>query len=108
MRLFVLLLATGATALLTAALAPLTRRLAFAVGAIDRPGERKIHSTPIPRLGGLAVVASTVIIIGFLAILGKIDQEITASHLLAGIGLGILPVLIISIIDDLRPLPVLP
>jgi UDP-GlcNAc:undecaprenyl-phosphate GlcNAc-1-phosphate transferase len=108
MRLLVLLLSAAAAALLSAALAPLTRRLAFAVGAIDRPGERKIHSTPIPRLGGLAVVASTAAIITVLAFLGKIDQEIAASDLLSGIALGLLPVLIFSIIDDVRSLPAFP
>lgn len=31
---------------------PYTMRLAHKVGAIDFPGERKIHNKPIPRLGG--------------------------------------------------------
>ena len=33
-------------------LTPVTMRLASACGAIDYPGPRKIHSYPIPRLGG--------------------------------------------------------
>lgn len=32
-----------------------TKRLAFAYGIIDKPAKRKIHNTPKPRLGGLAM-----------------------------------------------------
>ncbi len=36
-------------------LTPMARAVARRVGAIDQPGERKIHSLAVPRLGGLAV-----------------------------------------------------
>ncbi len=36
-------------------LTPLWRRLAPRWGIMDRPGERKIHQTPVPRGGGLVV-----------------------------------------------------
>ncbi len=36
-------------------LTPLVRKLAFRVGAIDFPNERKVHKDPMPRLGGLAI-----------------------------------------------------
>lgn len=36
---------------------PLASRLAFLVGAVDRPDPRKIHREPTARLGGFAVVA---------------------------------------------------
>src|SRR4030042_3167657 len=39
-------------------LTPLLRSFAIKVGAIDIPGERKIHDQPIPRLGGLAIFIS--------------------------------------------------
>ena len=34
---------------------PLVRRIALRLGVIDRPNERKIHISPIPLLGGLAI-----------------------------------------------------
>ena len=34
-------------------LTPLVRSLAVRVGAIDQPGERKIHTVSMPRLGGV-------------------------------------------------------
>src|SRR5207245_10731023 len=105
---FILLISAAAAALLSAALAPLARRLAVFVGAVDHPGDRKIHSTPIPRFGGLAVMLSTVIVLAVLAKLNLLDAELRANHLLIGLAIGILPVLIVSIIDDIRPLPPLP
>lgn len=42
-------------------LTPLVRILAWRFGIIDRPDQRrKIHCTPIPRMGGLAVFASVI------------------------------------------------
>lgn len=40
---------------------PLVRRLALALGAIDVPEDRKVHTRPIPRLGGLAVAGATLV-----------------------------------------------
>ena len=44
-------------ALITCAIVtPLVRRMAFAVGVFDEPdGERRVHSQPTPRLGGIAI-----------------------------------------------------
>jgi UDP-GlcNAc:undecaprenyl-phosphate GlcNAc-1-phosphate transferase len=42
----------------SAGLVPLTRRLARRFGIMDAPGERKIHSELMPRLGGVAVFVS--------------------------------------------------
>lgn len=45
------------SALTSAALVPFVQSLAIKIGAVDMPSERKIHSKPMPRLGGLAVIA---------------------------------------------------
>lgn len=44
-------------ALVTYLLTPVAKRIAFLLGAVDQPGERKIHKVPMARLGGLAVFA---------------------------------------------------
>jgi UDP-GlcNAc:undecaprenyl-phosphate GlcNAc-1-phosphate transferase len=64
------ILATGAVATILAyLLTPLAMRLATAVGAIDEPDAgRRIHVRPIPRAGGLAVVAAFVAV-GLVALL---------------------------------------
>ncbi|CAG0957227.1 partial putative undecaprenyl-phosphate N-acetylglucosaminyl 1-phosphate transferase, partial [Anaerolineae bacterium] len=50
-----LALAFAVPLLITLAITPSVIRLAHLIGAIDRPGARKAHSTPTPRLGGVAV-----------------------------------------------------
>ena len=47
--------------LVTNALTPAVRRLAWRLGAVDRPGGRRVNTRSTPRLGGLAIYA------GFLA-----------------------------------------
>ncbi|MGE0025889.1 MAG: glycosyltransferase family 4 protein [Thermoleophilia bacterium] len=44
-------------AVVVLATTPLASRLARAVGAVDVPSGRRIHSEPTPRLGGLAILA---------------------------------------------------
>jgi len=49
-------------ALVAFLLTPLAARLAVRVGAIDRPGERRIHQEATPRGGGLAVAVAFVVV----------------------------------------------
>lgn len=45
-------------------LTPLVARLASRAGAVDHPGERKVHTTTIPRWGGLPVLAGIAVSVG--------------------------------------------
>ncbi|CCO07613.1 glycosyltransferase family 4 protein [Desulforamulus hydrothermalis] len=75
---------------------PLVRRVAFRIGAVDRPDHRKVHSKIMPRLGGLAVFiafAATVLLFG------QLDNRIIG--LLTG---GCL-IIWLGILDDTRGLP---
>lgn len=47
-----LVLAIGAT--------PLARRVAFRLGIVDQPSARKVHSSPVPLLGGVAIYVAFV------------------------------------------------
>jgi UDP-GlcNAc:undecaprenyl-phosphate GlcNAc-1-phosphate transferase len=58
--LLILCVFVGTTILSTLGI-PFSRRLAARVGAVDIPGGRKIHGTPMPRLGGVAIYAAFVI-----------------------------------------------
>jgi UDP-GlcNAc:undecaprenyl-phosphate/decaprenyl-phosphate GlcNAc-1-phosphate transferase len=51
-------LLAGVLALL---LVPLTIRLAVRLGAIDQPNDRSLHDVPMPRLGGLAILAGALV-----------------------------------------------
>jgi UDP-GlcNAc:undecaprenyl-phosphate GlcNAc-1-phosphate transferase len=77
-------------------LTPAVRKLATRFGAIDRPDQRKVHKTPIPRMGGLAIYA------GFLAAVFAgmhVTTEIT------GLLLGGTAILLVGIIDDIYQIP---
>lgn len=52
------LLAVVTAFVISLAFVPVARYLAFKVGAVDLPDERKVHSTAMPRLGGLAIYMS--------------------------------------------------
>lgn len=40
---------------------PVVKKLAFKIGATDKPNNRKVHQKIMPRLGGLAIYISFVI-----------------------------------------------
>ncbi len=48
-------------AFLTLALTPLLRRVALATGFVDQPAGRKLHTRPVPYLGGVALITSVLI-----------------------------------------------
>ena len=70
---------------------PLARWFARKIGIIDQPGPRKIHSTPTPRLGGLAIYLAF-FISAFLFL--KFDQQLVAILISSSL------LLLVSIIDD--------
>ncbi|MEV5408309.1 undecaprenyl/decaprenyl-phosphate alpha-N-acetylglucosaminyl 1-phosphate transferase [Thermopolyspora sp. NPDC052614] len=55
------LLTALVTATVTYLLVPLVRRFALRIGAAPEVRERDVHTTPIPRLGGLAMFAGLVV-----------------------------------------------
>src|SRR5260370_1394650 len=65
------------------------RALALRVGMVDLPGPRKVHLTPIPLLGGLAMYAAVVIAVLF-AFNGPARAQIVGiligATLVAGVG----------------------
>ena len=85
------------------ALTPVTMRLASACGAIDYPGPRKIHSCPIPRLGGVAVVLAAVTASSFIGLVPWFEDAMVRDLALA-LGVALIPLFVVSLIDDLRSL----
>ena len=60
---------------------PLWRRWCVAVGLVDDPGQRKIHGTPVPLAGGLAVMTGLVVplVAGWMGLkLGWLPEGLTA------------------------------
>ncbi|MBP2662036.1 MAG: glycosyl transferase family 4 [Firmicutes bacterium] len=75
---------------------PRVKDFAIKVGALDAPDDRKVHTKPIPRMGGLAIYAAFV-----LAVLASMY----VSREVMGLLVGGTVILIVGIIDDLKPLP---
>ncbi|MEJ7764973.1 MAG: MraY family glycosyltransferase [Acidimicrobiales bacterium] len=93
-------MATGpASCAIVAAATPLVRRLAVAKGVIDHPGGHKSHLTPVPYLGGLAIILGAVA--AHVAIAGVAGR--TAVILFAAVMLGL-----VGAVDDRRNLHPLP
>lgn len=87
---------------------PIARTIAIRVGAIDRPGGRRIHATPTPRFGGVAVYTA---IISSLAITSWLDPYIRGvliahASRLEALGGASAFLMLVGLIDDrcsLRP-----
>ena len=47
---------------------PYTIKLAKRVGAIDMPNDRRVNKKPIPRIGGIAIIAGFIVSVIFLVI----------------------------------------
>lgn len=66
-------------------------------GLVDEPNDRKIHSHPIPRLGGVAIWVSTMLTFLFLIFLSYYPY----GSLLSGILLGSSLMFLLGLIDDI-------
>lgn len=76
---------------------PIVKIIAGKVGAIDVPkDDRRVHSTPIPLLGGLAIYAAAMISMIIFLPLDKSTLSIMA---------GATIIVAMGIIDDVKPLP---
>ena len=88
------------TAALTLALAatPVARRLAVRTNMLDQPAQRKMHVSPTPMLGGLAIYAAVL-----LALILFGDKFYV--HQVAGIIIGASLISFLGLWDDRMPLP---
>lgn len=83
---------------LAAAGTPLLRHLAPRLGFLDRPAARKLHQSPVPLLGGMAIYAA------FIATLIIFGQQFNVTQLVS-IFIGATLVSFMGLWDDRRSLP---
>ena len=89
-------------------LTPLIQSRAMKLGVLDRPSKRKIHETPIPRLGGVSIYVSlflTTLI--FMAAYWKYSTFFIGTFALLGIFAGGTIIFFLGLLDDIEPLPAL-
>ena len=90
------MLAGPAVALLLSFLmTPQVKQFAESVGAIDEPGERRIHDRPVPRMGGLAIFFGFVV-----SVLLFVDMSTPVMGLL----LGAVVIAVMGALDDILSL----
>jgi UDP-GlcNAc:undecaprenyl-phosphate GlcNAc-1-phosphate transferase len=88
--------AFAVAAVVTLVMTPQTGRLAVRVGAIDLPRDRSLHEAPVPRLGGLAILAGLLV-----AAAAFMPWSAETRGILGGaIAIGL-----VGALDDVRDLP---
>jgi len=91
------LLSVATSLIVSFLMTPVVKTFAYKVGAIDVPKDnRRMHKTPIPRLGGLAIF------LGFMVstlLFNEIDAQ------MRGILLGSVIIVLLGVVDDITPLP---
>lgn len=96
MNILSLILCFSVAFVISLALTPPVKHLAYKIGAIDVPKDaRRVHKKPIPRLGGLAIYYGFLISV---LVFADIDTQ------MRGIILGSLLIVGVGIIDDVKQL----
>ena len=83
------------TFIISALLVPIVKKAAIHVGAMDVPNERKVHSKPMPSMGGLAIFFS--FLCGYMLFAQSTPQMLS-------ILIGGFIIVILGMIDDIKPI----
>lgn len=83
---------------ITITLIPIFKTMAMKVNAVDFPNERKIHSKPIPKVGGIAFALGALIPVLFLQDFIHLDRFIWA------VIIGACIIVLFGFLDDLKDL----
>ena len=87
-------------------LTPLIQSRAEKLGVLDKPSKRKIHITPVPRLGGVSIYASIFLTsLVFIAAYWHYKISIIGTFSLLGIFAGGTIIFFLGLLDDIEPLP---
>lgn len=104
MTVYLALLMAGA--LFGLVLTPLVTSASTALGLVDAPGGRKVHSTAVPRVGGVAIVAAAgaalLLVVAGLPAVGIVVPDFGQ---LAPVVVGAALVFLVGFVDDLTALP---
>src|SRR3954452_17880862 len=89
--------------LVTFAVTPIVRRLAIRFGAVVKPGERRVHTIPMPTLGGAAMFIAFLVAMGVASQIPQFkDTVFNGSSEALGVVLGSAVIFGVGVLDDLR------
>ncbi len=101
-----LLLLLGVALGVTLVVTPIVRRRSVAAELVDEPAARKVHTTAVPRLGGVGIVAgfaaAFAVELAGEAWLGWPHVLLLGDGQVLGVGLGLAVIFAVGLIDDLR------
>ena len=100
MRVFIFIFVIALT--LTTISTPLVRRFAVWLGFVDTPADRKLHSAPVPLMGGLAIALGA--LVAFILLVSLLPVSFLTPTVIGIFGASLLIVLL-GLIDDRRQLP---
>lgn len=83
-------------ALVSYILTPYIKSLAFKIGAVDKPDNRKVHKKIMPRLGGLAI---------YIAFIIGVVSSLELTWDIVGILTGATVIVLVGVLDDKYQLP---
>ena len=95
---FIFVIALALTAIST----PLVRKFAVWLGFVDTPADRKIHSAPVPLMGGLAIALGA--LVAFILLVSLLPISFVTPSIIGMIAASLL-IVILGLIDDRRQLP---
>jgi UDP-GlcNAc:undecaprenyl-phosphate GlcNAc-1-phosphate transferase len=90
----------GASALVSLFLTPLAIRFALRRKIVDEPGPNKSHTSPVPYLGGVAIVSSFVLVVAVAALVRGSRNGLNEILVVLALGLVVAGV---GLMDDLKP-----
>jgi UDP-GlcNAc:undecaprenyl-phosphate GlcNAc-1-phosphate transferase len=94
------LLMAGSAFFLAVSATPIVKRLAVRLGLVDRPAARKMHTRPVPLMGGIAIYLAFVVTLALLGDRSYVRETI-------GIFLGATLCSLVGLWDDRKALPAL-
>ncbi len=80
--------------------APLAKKIAIKLGAIDVPKERGLNKIPKPRMGGLSIICGFFVSLAFAFFF---EQELHSTQFI-GFVIGAILIIILGMFDDINPL----
>ena len=81
---------------------PIVRLAALRLGAVDVPGERRVHTRTTPTLGGLALFAGVLASFGVASILPAFDEVFRSTSEPRAIVLAAAVIVAVGVLDDVR------
>ena len=89
------ILVVGVCLIIAALIIPFVKKIALHIGALDIPDARKVHTKPIPRLGGLGIFIA--FLVGYMIFGGNSIQ-------MNSILIGSIIIVLTGIFDDIKPI----